>query len=163
MSFFAIAFMSMFLTLQVSPAIAGEYDNALKDVKGVKVLFNVSLGDPTFNNIVLWAVRNVYQDETVRALPEKPKVVVVFHGPVVKLLSSDRSGFETKDIAEIDKFQAALREMKKEGVTLEVCLYAAKVMGVDPATIIPEIDQVGNGFISIAGYEAQGYGMINVP
>jgi len=163
LNFFAIVVMTMFLALQVSPAVSGEYDNALKDVKGVKVLFNISLGDPTFNNIVLWAVRNVYQDETVRTLSEKPRVAIVFHGPAVKLLSSDRSGFEKKDIAEIDKFQASLREMKKEGVTLEVCLYAAKVMGVDPANIMPEIDQVGNGFISIAGYEAQGYSMINVP
>ena len=163
LNFFAIVIMTMFLAFQISPAVSGEYDNALKDVKGVKVVFNVSLGDPTFNNIVLWAVRNVYQDETVRTLSEKPQVAIVFHGPVVKLLSSDRSGFEKKDIAEIDKFQASLKEMKKEGVTLEVCLYAAKVMGVDPATIMPEIDQVGNGFISIAGYEAQGYSMINVP
>lgn len=162
-NFFAIGVISMFLVLQVSPVLAGGYENALKDVKGIKVLFNVSLGNPAFNNIVLWAVRNVYQDETVRALPEKPKVAVVFHGPVVKLLSSDRSGFEAKDIAEIDKFQAALREMKKDGVKLEVCLYAARVMEVNPDTIMPEIDKVGNGFISIAGYEAQGYSMINIP
>ena len=162
-NFFAILIMSIFLALQVSPVVAGGYDNALKDVKGVKVLFNASLGNPTFSNIVFWAVRNVYQDEAVSTLPEKPQAAVVFHGPAVKLLSSDRSGFDKKDTEEIDKFQATLREMKKEGVKLEVCLYAAKVMGVDPATIMPEIDQVGNGFISVAGYQAQGYTVVTIP
>jgi len=162
-NFFAILIMSFFLALQVSPAVAGGYDNALKDVKGIKVLFNVSLGDPAFDNAVFWAVRNVYQDKAVSTLPEKPQVAVVFHGPVVKLLSSDRTGFDEKANAEIDKFQATLREMKKEGVILEVCLYAAKVMGVDPATIMPEIDQVGNGFISVAGYQAQGYSVVTIP
>ena len=161
--YFAILIMSLFLALQVSSAIAGGYDNALKNVKGIDVIFNVSNGDPSFANIVFWAVRNTYQDEAVSTLPEKPKVAVVFHGPVVKLLSSDRSGFDKKDIAEIDKFQATLREMKKEGVNLEVCLYAVKVFGLDPATIMPEVDQVGNGFISVAGYQAQGYAVVTIP
>ena len=37
-----------------------------------------------------------------------------------------------------------------------------KVMGVDPATVLPEVDIVGNGFISIAGYQAQGYSAIKI-
>jgi len=160
---FAIFIMSLFVVLQFLPAAAGEYDNALKDVKGIKVIFNVSPGDPAFANIVFWAVRNVYQDEAVSTLKEKPQVAIVFHGPAIKLLSSDRSGFDMKDNTEIDTFQATLRQMKKEGVKLEVCLYAVKVFGLDPATIMPEIDQVGNGFISVAGYQAQGYTVVTIP
>ena len=161
--FFAVLIMSIILALQVSFALAGGYDNALKDVKGVNVVFNVSSGDPAFANIVFWAVRNTYQDEAVSTLPEKSQVAIVFHGPIVKLISSDRTGFDEKENAEIDKFQATLREMKKEGVKMEVCLYAAKVLGVDPTTIMPEIDQVGNGFISVAGYQAQGYTVVTIP
>ncbi len=52
--------------------------------------------------------------------------------------------------------------MKQDGVKMEVCLYAAKVLGVDPNSILPEIDHVGNGFISIVGYQAQGYSDIAV-
>ena len=160
---FIIPIMALFLALQVSTVVAGDYDNALKDVKGVKVLFNVSLGNPVFSNVVFWAVRDVYQNEAVKTLPEKPKVAVVFHGPAVKLLSSDLSGFDKKDYGEIEKFQNTLRQMKKDGVILEVCMYAAKVMGVDPATIMPEIDQVGNGFVSVAGYQAQGFSVVTIP
>ena len=46
---------------------------------------------------------------------------------------------------------------------MEVCLFAANVVGVDPATILPEIDRVNNGFISTIGYQAQGYAMVRVP
>ncbi len=53
--------------------------------------------------------------------------------------------------------------MKKDGVKLEVCLYAVKVMGVDKTTIIPEIDQVANGFVSVIGYQMQGYAVVRVP
>ena len=163
LKYFTIWVMSVLLVLQVSSAVAGGYDNALKDVKGVNVVFNVSPGDPAFANIVFWAVRDVYQNEAVSTLPNKPQVAIVFHGPIVKLLSSNRSGFDEKNNAEIDKFQATLRQMKKEGVKMEVCLYAVRVFGLDPATLMPEIDQVGNGFISVAGYQAQGYTVITIP
>ncbi len=32
----------------------------------------------------------------------------------------------------------------------------------DPATVLPEVDHVGNGFISIAGYQAQGHSVITI-
>ena len=81
----------------------------------------------------------------------------------MKLLSSDKAPFNGADWAEVEKFQATLRQMKQDGVKLEVCLYAAKVMGVDKATIIPEIDQVGNGFVSVIGYQMQGYAVVRIP
>jgi intracellular sulfur oxidation DsrE/DsrF family protein len=90
-------------------------------------------------------------------------MAIVFHGPAVKLISTDRSNFKKEDLEEIDKFQMMIRQMKKDGVKFEVCLYAAKVMKVDPATILPEIDRVGNGFISVVGYQAQGYSVVTVP
>ncbi len=96
-------------------------------------------------------------------MPEKPQVVVVFHGPAVKLLTKDSSGFPEDARGEVDKFHEMIRQLKKDGVKLEVCLYAVKVMGVDPATLLPEIDQVGNGFISVVGYQAQGYSVVAIP
>jgi len=53
--------------------------------------------------------------------------------------------------------------MKKDGVKLEVCLYAAKVLDVAEKSIIPEIDRVGNGFVSVIGYQQQGYAMVRIP
>ena len=115
------------------------------------------------SNLIFWAVTNVYEDSTTNSLPEKPQVAIVFNGPAVKLISEDRSNFAGKDFEELDKFEEMIRQLKKDGVKLEVCLYAAKVVGVDPATIMPEIDRVGNGFISTIGYQAQGYSVVRVP
>lgn len=151
------------VALLAVPAAAGEYDNALKGVKGVKAVFDVSQGSPGVSNVIFWAVKNVYEDATVRALPEPAQMAIVFHGPAVKLISTDRRGFKDTDTAELDKFADMIRQLKKDGVKLEVCLYAAKVMGVDPETIMPEIDRVGNGFISVVGYQAQGYSVVRVP
>lgn len=145
------------------PALAGGYDSALKGVTQVKAVFDYSQGSPKMSNVLFWAVRNVYQDESVRALPNPPRVVIVFSGAAVKLLSTDRKGFEKSDLEEFKKFDETIRQMKRDGVKMEVCLYAAEVLGVDPATILPEIDHVGNGFVSVVGYQAQGFSVVRIP
>lgn len=149
-------------TLSTS-ALAGGYDNALKGVKNYDAVFEVSQGNPKIANLVFWAVKNAYEADEVKALSGTPNVVIVFHGPVVKLLSSDRSPFNGAEWAEVEKFQETLRQMKKDGVTMEVCLYAAKVLGVDKATIMPEIDRVDNGFVSVVGYQMQNYAVVRIP
>ena len=63
----------------------------------------------------------------------------------------------------MDQFADTIQQMTQDGVTFEICDYAAMVMGVDPATIMPEIDHVDNGFVSVAGYQAQGYSVVRIP
>jgi intracellular sulfur oxidation DsrE/DsrF family protein len=79
------------------------------------------------------------------------------------LLSSDKKHYKQQNQEEVKKFQDTLRKMKSEGVNIEVCAYALKVLKVDPKTVIPEVTQVGNGFVSIVGYQAQGYEVVVVP
>ena len=156
-----ILFAALLMALVASPVKAGEY-KALDGVKEVKAVFDVTLGDPETANVVFWAVRDVYDNESVRALPEPPRIAVVFHGEAVKLISSDREGISDSDKLAVNEFTDMVRQMKQEGVTLEICLYAAKVLGIDPATIMPEVDHVGNGFVSVVGYQAQGYSLVTI-
>jgi len=77
-------------------------------------------------------------------------VAVVFHGPAVEMISSNRDGVSGEEKKSLDEFAESVRQMKQDGVKMEVCLYAAKVLGVDPESILTENDHVGNGFISVA-------------
>lgn len=108
-------------------------------------------------------IKNSYKAPEVKALAKDPNIAIVFHGPVVKLLSTDSASFNKAELAEVQKFQTTLKQMKKDGVTLEVCRYALKGMGVDEATIIPEVDPVDNGFVSVIGYQMQGYAVVRIP
>lgn len=159
--FFAIMVATFTIALTAGPAAAEEYA-ALAGVQQVKAVFDVSVGSPQTANVVFWAVKNVYEDESVRALPKQPQVAVVFHGPAVKLISTDHRDFKDSDKEALAEFANMIRQMKKDGVKIEVCLYALKVLGVDPATILPEVDKVGNGFISVVGYQAQGYSVVTI-
>jgi intracellular sulfur oxidation DsrE/DsrF family protein len=70
---------------------------------------------------------------------------------------------EKADIAAYDKVAELVRQFKKAGIKMEVCMFAVKVLGVDPATLMPEVDRVGNGFIAVLGYQAQGYSVQSIP
>ena len=159
--FYTIVTALFIIALIAIPAMSGEYA-ALKGVKGVKTVFDVSQGSPQTANVVFWAIRNVHDDKSTQSLSEPPQVAVVFHGLAVKMISTDRTGFKASDNEALDQFADTIREMKNQGVRIEVCDYALKVMGVDPATVLPEVDHVDNGFISIAGYKAQGYSTITI-
>ena len=154
---------TLFFTVMATPGIASGYDNSLKGVNSFDAVYQVTQGNPKIANIVFWAIKNSYEVAEVKALPQKPKIAIVFHGPAVKLLSSNKAPFNSAEWIAVDKFQKTLQEMKKDGVTLEVCLYAAKVMGVEKDTILPEVDQVGNGFVSVIGYQMQDYAVVRIP
>jgi len=158
---FIVGVAALISALIVTPAVSDEYP-ALKGVKGIKAVFDVSLGSPKVANLVFWAVQNVYKDKSVHSLRDPPQVAVVFHGPAVKLISTDHEGFKDTDAEILNKFADMIRQMKKDGVRLEVCQYALKVLGVNPATILPEVDHVGNGFISVVGYQSQGYSLVTI-
>lgn len=143
-------------------AVAGEYP-ALNGVKGLDAVFDIGLGSPTAAALVFPAIRDVHFSPEVRALPAPPRTVLVFRSKAVRLLSSDRSGLDKDEVAAYDKVAELLRQFKKDGVRLEVCMYAVKNAGIDPATLLPEVDRVANGFVSILGYQAQGYSLVGIP
>lgn len=155
--------LALALALGASLAAARGYGNALEGVQRFDAVYEVTQGDPKVANIVFWAVKNSYEAAEVAALPGAPRIAVVFHGPAVKLISTNQGLFNDADWGEVVKFQETLRQMKKDGVNLEVCLYAAKVMGVAEPTILPEVDRVGNGFVSVIGYQEQGYAVVRIP
>ncbi len=159
--FLPVALLAILLLFPAAPVSAQEYA-ALAGVKGLNTVFDVSFGSPEKALVVFPAMRGVYQDKSVTSLPAAPRTVIVFHGPAVKFLATDRPA-DAEARQTRDKVAEMLRQFKKDGVRLEVCMYAVQALEVDPATLMPEVDQVGNGFISVAGYQAQGYAVIAVP
>ena len=159
----AFAIFTIGFLAPIAPANSADYENALKDVKQVKAVFDYTQKSAAISNILVWPIQNVYKDDTVNSLPNSPMAAVVFHGPAVKLLSTDASHHAGQDAAEVKKFQNALTQMRKDGVKLEVCAYALKVLKVDPDTVITAIDKVPNGFVSVVGYQAQGYEVVRIP
>jgi intracellular sulfur oxidation DsrE/DsrF family protein len=156
--------LSLFLAVCVSLSFftivcAQEYD-ALKGLKSAKAVFDVRIGNPKGAALQLQVIRQSYKDLAAKKL--KPAFAVVFIGPSVKLISKKREGFAAEDQKKLDEIAGTISQLSQDGIKLEVCLIAAKVLGVDPASILPEIKKVPNGYISVIGYQAHGYSLVPV-
>ena len=158
-----IALAILLVALSSVPALAGDYENALSGVESFDVVFDYTNGNPAFANIILHAVDTVDDGGEVASMPNGSKVAVVFHDAAVHLISTDRGKYDDAEWIEVQKFQETLKKMKEDGATLEVCAYALDVFEVDRSTVIPEIDQVPNGFVSVVGYQQQGYALVRIP
>jgi intracellular sulfur oxidation DsrE/DsrF family protein len=131
-------------------------------MKSVKAIFDVRAANAKSASLQLKLIHDTYKDQGIRAVSKKPLFVVAFMGPSVKLLSKDKQGFSAEDQKLMDEIAQTVQAMAKDGIKLEVCDFASKVFGVDPASILPEIKHVPNGWISLIGYQAKGYSIVPV-
>ena len=149
------------LVVTAGNALSEEY-GTLKGLKSVKAVFGFEMGNPQNALVHLQVIHQTFKDKNIWIGKKKPNLVVVFIGPSVKLASKNRSGFSADDQKILDDYASTVSAMAKDGIQFEICLIAVKVFGVEPSSILPEIKQVGNGWISLIGYEARGYALVPV-
>jgi intracellular sulfur oxidation DsrE/DsrF family protein len=157
----SIVVASVFMLAAVGFASAATYES-LAGMKSVKAIFDVRAANAKSAAVQIKLIHDTYKDQGIRAVSKKPLFVVAFMGPSVKLLSKDKQGFSAEDQKLMDEIAQTVQAMAKDGIKLEVCDFASKVFGVDPASILPEIKHVPNGWISLIGYQARGYSIVPV-
>jgi intracellular sulfur oxidation DsrE/DsrF family protein len=138
----------------------GEEYEALKGLKSVKAVFDVRISNPKSAALHLKLVHDTFKDNNIMAVTKKPAFVVIFMGSSVKLISKKKEGFSPEEQKVLDEIATTISEMSKDGIKVEICLFAAKLFGVDSASVLPGIQQVPNGWVSLIGYEAQGYSLV---
>ena len=147
------------LFIAVSQGFGEDYE-ALKGLKSVKAVFDVRVANPKSAALSLKLIHDTFKDKNIMAVTKKPAFVVIFIGPSVKLISKNKEGFSPEEQKILDEIATTISEMSKDGIKLEICLFAAKVFNVDPASVLPGIKHVPNGWVSLIGYEAKGYSLI---
>ncbi len=152
---------SVFMLAVVGSAFAATYES-LAGLKSVKAIFDVRAASAKSAAMQLKLIHDTYKDKNITAVTKKPAFVVSFIGPAVKLISKKREGFSMEDQKAMDEIAQTVREMSKDGIKLEVCDFAVNALGVDPASILPEIKHVPNSWISLIGYQARGYSIVPV-
>jgi len=110
---------------------------ALKGVKTIKVVYDMNgVSEPKKMVVMLKAIIDARGQAL--AAKVKPDIVIAFRGPALNLIQKPGpdATSEQKQIGEL------VAELKKEGVKLEVCSFAANVMNIDPAGFLPELKVV---------------------
>ena len=130
---------------------------SMEGVSSVKTVFDFRVGDPEVAKAHLNLIHGMLDNPSMIREREQPEIVIVLLGPSVNLVSADKMKQESGSKAAIAKKISA---MDSDGVRFEVCMTAAHVHEVSAESILPEIVQVGNGWISLIGYQQKGYSVI---
>jgi intracellular sulfur oxidation DsrE/DsrF family protein len=147
------------LVLAGNPAINDQA--ALGDLKVGKGVFLIDIGDAKKLNLYLEVIQGTYKGMKDQGVD--PDFVLVFIGPSVKYLSASPSA-DTEQAAGgvLMDIESNVEALASLGVRQEVCAVATGVFGIDNKTIFPGMTLVGDGFISLIGYQAQGYHLVPV-
>ncbi len=132
--------------------------DALAGVTQGKVVFDININEAKKLNLYLPVIRETVDD--LRRQGVAPDVILAFRGKSVRLISSNRDEMELTEFDELDKIGPQLAELRAMGARIEACSVATRLFGVDNATLLDGIKPVGNTFVSLTGYHAQGYAAI---
>ena len=91
----------------------------------------------------------------------KPDVILAFRGLSVRLISKDREQIQLEEHVHLDKIAEQLADLSNQGVRMEACSVATRLFKIDNKSLLDGIKPVGNTFVSLTGYQAQGYA--NIP
>jgi intracellular sulfur oxidation DsrE/DsrF family protein len=155
-------FISICLLFVAVGNVFGEGYDALKGLKDAKAVFDNRVGNPKSAALLLNLIHQSFKDKEMKAVMKNPAFVVVFIGPSVKLISKNREGFSAEEHKILDEIANTVSQMSRDGIKLEICLVAAKLFNVDPASVFPAIKHVNNGWISLIGYQTKGYSLVPV-
>lgn len=157
----AMRFTVVLIALMLLPAVPASSQEreyaAMEGVTSAQTVFDFRVGDPKVALAHLNLIQSMRDDPSMRIKGEPPEIVVVFIGPSVKLISTDEGANASGSSTAIAE---KISEMDAEGVRFEICMTTAHALDISADTILPEIVQVGNGWVSLVGYQHQGYAMI---
>lgn len=135
--------------------------HALSGVKSGKVAWDITVGNPARLLAYLGVIEETYDD--LKRQGVEPDMVFTFHGPVLNLISTDRTDVPLDQEADYDRVAQHLRAlMDQPGVRMEACSVATRLRGLDSDKFLDGIHYVGNTFVSQIGYQAKGYALIPI-
>jgi len=127
---------------------------ALAGVAEAKGVFQIDFTEAEKTAFYLEIIRGTHDNFVRQGLD--PDLVIVFIGPTVQFLSTEASE-DIADPATLMRIESEVARLAEFGVRLEVCAVATEVFGVDNDTLFDGLKLTGDGFVSMIGWQAQGY------
>ena len=156
--------MCLSLALAISHGQAASEINdraALADLGIGQAVFLIDIADAKKMNFYLEVIQGTFK--RMQAQGVTPDFVMVYIGPSVKYLStSPDAKTEAGHGGVLMDIESNVAKLAALGIKQEICAVATEVFGIDNKTVFPDLNLVGDGFISLIGYQAQGYHLVPV-
>lgn len=146
--------LALMLLIPVHAAEPIDDTAALAGVDEAKGVFQIDFTEAEKTAFYLEVIRGTHANFARQGLD--PDLVIVFIGPTVQFLTTE-AGDDVADPATLMRIESEVARLAELGVRLEVCAVATDVFGVDNDTLFEGLDLTGDGFVSMIGWQAQGY------
>lgn len=139
---------------------AETYNNgkALTGVKGAHVYFDVNVGEPEKLLTRLQLIESTYSQLVASGL--SPRIVVGVRGKASNFFTRDSGYVLDVDVPVKKKIAARIEQFKAQGFQLEQCAIAAGMQNIPVADFLSQLEVVTNGYVSMIGYQSQGYAFV---
>lgn len=152
------------LLLSASLSLAGQHkedDNkaaALRGLQETKAYFDVTIGNPKLLLVRLQLVEKTYNQFVAAGIT--PTFILGVRGKASRFITNGTNYVLDIDHSEKERITALIKKLKTAGVTIEQCSIAAGFEDIDVKDFLPEVELVANGYVSMIGYQSQGYGFV---
>ncbi|TVP83365.1 MAG: hypothetical protein EA347_12680 [Thioalkalivibrio sp.] len=155
-------YLALALLVSHATALASPPDDsrALEGVETGRVIFDLNNDNPQVLALYLEVIQETYED--LRDQGVEPDIILAFRGRAVTMVSEDRERFELTEFDHLDRIEGFISEFRDKDIRMESCAVATRLFGVDHGELLPGITPVRNTFVSLTGYQAQGYAVIPI-
>ena len=101
-------------------------------------------------------------DRDIKAMGLERHIVVAMRGGSVQYLRRDRSAFDAYDRQLVEDIARTLRLLHECGIRIEACKVAMDRFKVPADGVVDEVVVVKNTFITLIGFQQQGYGLVSI-
>ena len=129
---------------------------ALEGLESVRTVFLVNKATAGETARYLRGIRATH--ESLKEQNVTPSTVVVFLGPPVQFITTAPAvAVAAENSRALESIAETTSDLETLGVRMEVCAAATKHFGVDNDSLLPGMEAVGNGFISMIGWQSKDY------
>jgi intracellular sulfur oxidation DsrE/DsrF family protein len=156
---FIILYTSILFLLVSSKTVYSQEYNALAGLESMKSVIDFRKSKPEEVATYLH-----YCHETYKGLNSfmETEFVIVFTGPVVKFLCTNNENIPVEQRKLQKKIANKVYAMLNDGIRMEICLFAVRLSDMNPDSILPGIEILENGWISLIGYQANQYELLPI-
>lgn len=127
--------------------------HAMAGAAQARVIWDINATDAEKLTRQMGIIARTYDDLT--AAGATPHMVFAFRGQAVTFIAAGHPQLDA-----LGQQLQALQE--RPNVRMEICGIAAANNGVDPAEVLDGIEPVNNTFVSLIGWQQQGYALIPI-
>ncbi|MFN2348994.1 MAG: DsrE family protein [Thioalkalivibrio sp.] len=156
-------------TLALTPALAGGHGQdqgkggyvSLAGLEEFRGLVDLSHGEP--GTVLRYLQLIGEMDEDLKDMGLERRIVVAMRGGSVRYLRRDRSPIPMADQIVAEDIAKAVAALHARDIRIEACQVAMDRFEVPIDGVLDEVNVVANTFITLIGFQQQGYGVVAIP